>query len=318
MRTPPLALLAFVAVAGIAAPSAWADPDPIIKIGVYSQNVPGQKAEIGAVIKATEDTPGAPGASATAEGPAQAHEGGGSSTASSSSPPPVVYPTIAADSPFLRNPTPLGPGSLWYADGQGNACLYLPNSALPCYSVVPGASGQATVPAVAPGAVASALADRLGLSPGQIHASPRASALAGAASWFWLDPAPTTATVSVTLAGETVTVTAEPEVEWRFGDGGTSTGSAGVAYRPGPPPPEAVTHVYETRCLPGDRGRNPYVLGGCGQDGYPVVAVVSWRISYQANGPIDASGTLPTRTTETSTPYPVTEARAFLVGGDTQ
>ena len=73
--------------------------------------------------------------------------------------------------------------------------------------------------------------------------------------------------------------------------------------------------MYETRCLPGDRGRNPYVLVSCGQDGYRVDAVVTWRISYDANGPVPASGTLQARTTTSSITYPVTEARGFLVGG---
>ena len=79
-----------------------------------------------------------------------------------------------------------------------------------------------------------------------------------------------------------------------------SSGGPGRPYRPGPPPADAVLHLYETRCLPGDQGRNPYVLGSCGSSGYGVEAVVAWRISYSASGPIDASGTLPTRTTATS------------------
>jgi hypothetical protein len=125
--------------------------------------------------------------------------------------------------------------------------------------------------------------------------------------------------VSLTLAGERVTVDAAPEgVEWRFGDGNAVSAGTGVAYRPGPPPPEAVTHVYQTRCLPGDQGRNPYVLPSCSANGYPLVAVVSWRISYSASGPIAASGSLASRTTEASTVYPVTEVRAFLLGGGSQ
>jgi hypothetical protein len=113
-----------------------------------------------------------------------------------------------------------------------------------------------------------------------------------------------------------VTVTAEPNaIQWRFGDGAGLVGGAGRPYRAGPPPEGAVVHLYNTRCLPGDQGRNPYVLGSCGSTGYEVEAVVAWRISYTASGPLDASGTLPTRTTATSIAYPVSEARAFLVPG---
>jgi len=88
---------------------------------------------------------------------------------------------------------------------------------------------------------------------------------------------------------------------------------------PSRPPSGTSDHpVYGTRCLPGDQGRNPYVLASCGANGYSVQAVVSWRVSYQASGPVASGGGLPTRTTETSALYPVSEARAFLVTGDGQ
>lgn len=230
---------------------------------------------------------------------------------------PNPYPSLRSDSPLLKNPAPVGPGSFWYTDGSGHACMYAPSSVLPCFTVVgapaPGTPGG---PPLAPGAIAASIADRLPLVPGEIRRSPSTRGLTGAASWFWLDPAPEPTTLSVTLAGEQVTVSAVPEVvEWRFGDGASRAGGAGIPYRAGPPPPEAITHIYGTRCLPGDQGRNPYVLASCGDSGYGVQAAVTWRISYQASGPVAAAGALPSRTTETSTVYPVTEARAFLLAG---
>ena len=111
-------------------------------------------------------------------------------------------------------------------------------------------------------------------------------------------------------------MTAEPQVEWRFGDGSSSMAEPGVPYQSGPCPADAITHVYDTRCLPGDQGHDPYVLASCGSNGYQLVATVSWQISYQAAGPVAASGTLPARTTTSSAVYPVSESRAFLVGGD--
>jgi len=112
-----------------------------------------------------------------------------------------------------------------------------------------------------------------------------------------------------------VTLTAVPRVTWQFGDGASIDGGAGVPYQPGSVPPDAITHVYDTRCLPGDQGRDPYVLASCGSDGYPVVAAVTWEISYRATGSVAATGTLPTRTTSSSDAYAVSEARAFLVQG---
>jgi hypothetical protein len=60
------------------------------------------------------------------------------------------------------------------------------------------------------------------------------------------------------------------------------------------------------------------VLASCGRGGYRVEAEVLWQISFQASGRVAASGTLPARTTETAIDYPVSEARAFLVGGESR
>jgi hypothetical protein len=40
--------------------------------------------------------------------------------------------------------------------------------------------------------------------------------------------------------------------------------------------------------------------------------LVQWSISFTASGPVGGSGALPSRSTETSIAYPVSEARAFL------
>jgi hypothetical protein len=101
-------------------------------------------------------------------------------------------------------------------------------------------------------------------------------------------------------------------VRWSFGDGGSLVGGAGVPYRQGSVATGAIRHVYQTRCLPGDRGHDPNVLSSCGTNGYTVAASVVWAISYQATGPVSAGGALPARTTSTSIAYPVSESRAFL------
>jgi hypothetical protein len=170
---------------------------------------------------------------------------------------------------------------------------------------------------VNPAAIAAAVAARLELFPGRIEASPTASrgGLTGADSWFWLAPAPRREVLSVSLRGERVSVSAEPSIEWRFGDGGVLLGGPGQPYAPGPLPADAIRHLYETRCLPGDVGRDPYVLSSCGARGYPVEALVHWSISFEATGPVAASGSLPSRTTSAGVGYPVSEARAFLLAG---
>jgi hypothetical protein len=148
--------------------------------------------------------------------------------------------------------------------------------------------------------------------------SPLRAGLTGAPSWFWLDPSPRRQLLSISLAGETVRVVADPTVEWRFGDGAALGGGPGVPYEVDASPADAIRHAYETRCLPGDQGHDPYVLASCGQDGYSVEALVIWHITYSAAGPVGGTGALPARTTDSSTSYPVGESRAFLVGGGGQ
>jgi hypothetical protein len=192
-----------------------------------------------------------------------------------------------------------------------------PGSVLPCFTITGSGNPAAAAPPLTPVTIAEQVADRLSLSPGAVNASPTHAGLTGSASWFWLDPAPTTEQLSLTLAGEAVTVIAVPRISWQFGDGDTLNGGAGIPYQSGAAPLAAVTHLYETRCLPSDQGRDPFVLASCGRDGYQLTATVTWEISYRATGPTAATGTLPTRTTTSTAAYPVSEARAFLVQGAT-
>jgi hypothetical protein len=298
-----------VVVALAAVLSSTAPADDRIKLGYYSQQSGPDHAAIGAQIEVASERQGR-------RGEAPRHRAEVTAVVSVSEPaePLPSYPTLPSTSPLLANPTPLGAGTFWYSDGSGHACVYRAGSSPLCYAVT-SSGGSPAAPAISPAAIAAAAADRLDLMPGRIEASPRSAGLTGADSWFWLSPGIETRELSVSLAGETVTVTAEPSVAWRFGDGSSLVGSSGVRYRPGPPPDAAIRHSYETRCLPGDRGRNPYVLASCRDDGYRVEALVRWRISYRASGRIDESGTLPARTTETAIAYSVTEARAFLTRG---
>ena len=232
-------------------------------------------------------------------------------------PPQPLYPPLPASSPILQKTQPYGPGSFWYQDGAGHVCQYVPDSTGICFTITGTGTTAPAPPPLAPATIAAHAAERLTLSPGEVKTSPSGAGLTGAASWFWLDPAPVTEHLSVSLAGEAVTVTAVPNISWQFGDGSGLDAGAGVPYQPGPVPSDAVTHLYDTRCLPGDQGHDPYVLSSCGSNGYQLVAAVSWQISYSADGPVAAAGALPTRTTTSSATYPVSEARAFLVQGST-
>jgi hypothetical protein len=303
MRT---ATIIVAAAAGMLVASGFADNGkhrpPYVRVSPLSQQMGPGSAAIGARIDVVAPRPGRSG---SASGRTARTSSSGGARA------PVLYPPLVSTAPILRNPAPLGAGSFWYSDGGGHSCPYQPGSVLPCFRVVT-PSGDSVSPGLNPVGVAASIAAAMALHPGEIHVSPASVGLTGAAAWFWLDPAPGASSVSVTLAGESVTVTAVPEVEWSFGDG-TSAAGAGVAYRPGSPPAGAVTHVYQARCLPGDRGRNPYVLPSCGGNGYTVEVLVSWRVSYTATGLISSSGSLATRTTGASLAYPVSEARALLV-----
>jgi hypothetical protein len=282
---------------------------PGVRIGRYSYQATPHRAEIGASIEVTTQTPGDSAA------PLPRSDG---SVGSPGGAPPTLALTLPSDSPLLRDSTPAGPGSLWYDPGAGESCVYIPEGTPLCYRLADPADPAGPAGGggrIDPVALAAAVAARLPLLPGRVAVSPPRprGGLTGVRSWFWLEPAPTTQRVSVSAGPETVAVTAVPEVQWEFGDG-PGGGRAGVGdYRPERVPVGAVGHGYETRCLPGDRGRNPYVLASCGVEGYEVEASVTWSISYQASGPVPASGTLPARTTSTSMAFPVGESRAFLV-----
>ena len=288
-----------------------------IHVGAYSQEEQPHRARIAAHIEAsatrapaTRDRAGTPGGTAqrVVVTIRTAHSG-------ANLPPP--FPPLSTSSPILRYPHPFGPGSFWYADAAGHACQYVPDSVTPCFTLVgPGTNSGAV--RLSPSAVAESLTRRVELAPGEINTSPLRAGLTGAPSWFWLDPAPRRQSLSISLAGETVNVIADPMVEWRFGDGATRDGGPGIPYQADASTADAIQHAYQTRCLPGDPGHDPYVLASCSQNGYSVEALVIWHITYSAAGPVGGTGTLPTRTTDTSTSYPVSESRAFLVGGGGQ
>jgi hypothetical protein len=297
-----------LATSGIS--NAGSPPPPPISLGVSSQQAGPSRARVSASIAVHSERRGRAHASGHSE-PVSEQHGGGSSASE------PLYPGLPSNSPLLHEPHPFGPDSFWYTDGSGHTCIYKPGSVLPCFTVTAGGGAARGGPGVNPAALAAAIAARLELFPGRIQASPAASrgGLTGADSWFWLSPAPRREVLSISLRGESVTVSAKPSIEWRFGDGGALFGGAGRPYAPGPPPADAIRHLYETRCLPGDPGRNPYVLASCGARGYPLDALVHWAISFQATGPVSASGSLPSRTTSTGVAYPVSEARAFLLAG---
>jgi hypothetical protein len=308
-------------VLGLApAVAARTGPGPI-RVSWFSQQDGRSRAGVGAQIDVHKHTPGHPAglaqpvASAAVQISSTSSKTIGATTNSQPSRPQPLYPPLPASSPLLQKTQPYGPGSFWYQDGAGHVCEYVPGSTGLCFTITGTGNSAPAVPPLTPATIAAHVGDRMTLSPGQVKASPSGAGLTGAASWFWLDPEPATEQLSVSLAGEAVTVTAVPQITWQFGDGGSIEGGPGVPYQPGPVPPTAITHVYNTRCLPGDQGHDPYVLSSCGSNGYQLVATVSWQISYRAEGPVTASGALPTRTTTSSAAYPVSEARAFLVGG---
>ena len=316
MRGRRLLIAAALLAALLAAPNA-ARADGGIKVGWYSQQVRPSHAAVGADIQASASRAGAARDQGATPAPAETvvvaiktHGG-----AASNLPPP--FPPLSTRAPILHDQHPFGPGSFWYTDAAGHACQYVPNSVTPCFTLVgPGTNNGAG--RLSPSAVAQSLSQRVELAPGEIKTSPTRAGLTGAQSWFWLDPAPRRQSLSISLAGETVNVIAEPTVQWRFGDGASLDAGPGIPYQADAPAADAITHVYGTRCLPGDQGHDPYVLASCGQAGYAVEALVVWKIAYSAAGPIAASGTLPARTTETSAAYPVSESRAFLVSGSGQ
>jgi hypothetical protein len=265
-----------------------------VSIHEYSQATSPANAQAGASVHVSSRSPGAPG---------------GNEAVVPAAPASYSYAPSAPAGGESGSGTSTGPGTLTCETWNRPPCA-LPPAAPPTRP-----AAGASQPPVSPAALATAAAGRISLVVGGIQASPsvKADGLTGAASWFWLSLAPASRSVSVSARGEQVTVSASvASVRWSFGDGASLLAGPGAPYRPGSIPTGAVRHVYQTRCLPGDRGHDPNVLSSCGADGYTVEAVVLWAIGYTASGPIAGGGALPSRSTTTSIAYPVSEARAFL------
>jgi hypothetical protein len=308
MSARPVFLAALTAVTLVMTDAAVAHPKhaPIISVLGYSSESSGQAAT-GAEISVSQSGSQSPRAGS---GSVDTGSSGGAS-------PPVdqvVVPTLSSDSPLLQNPEPAGPGTLWYQGPEGESCIYIPDASPDCYALV--SAGGSSGPDVA--GMASELAGELDLGLGGIAASPPASSdgLTGAQTWFWLAPGAGGQQLSLTVDGETVVVSADAsQIDWSFGDGATLAAGPGVPYQAGTMPADAVTHLYQTRCLPGDQGHDPYVLASCGADGYVVTASTTWAISFTATGPVSESGQLPSQTSQSELVYPVSEVRSFLNGG---
>lgn len=278
------ALIFLTATAMVFTASGLAQGRAAYRIGPISQQTTPEHAEAGASVEVGTRHLGTPG---------------------TVTPPPTATEAEPEVVPVSTEPTP--------QEIEKNTCWI--HVIPPCLNPKPAEPQPAALPTPpeSPAVAAERVAARIPLEAGKIEVSPQKDGLTGAPSWFWLSPQPITQTVSVTLAGEKVTVTASASaVQWGFGDGATVTAGPGVPYRPDAASASAVRHVYETRCLPGDQGRDPNVLPSCGADGYTVEAIVQWSISYTASGKVSGGGVLPSRTTSASITYPVSEARAFL------
>lgn len=283
-------------------------PFSVTEIGKYSSQVSPQQARAGSQI-----TVGAGSASGDVSQRGKSSTGETKSRGGSEAPPTVSVSAAPSE----------GSGSAALVEGPAYVLPYarcdVPVIPADCYTVVRGGAASAAGSVrVVPAVVAWSVADGMTLELSGIEASPSASeaGLTGAASWFWLDSGPVLAQRSITLGAETVTVSADPsQLSWDFGDASGEVGGPGVPYGSDAPLAEAITHVYETRCLPGDQGNDPYVLASCASDGYHVTATTTWAISFTSTGPVVESGELPARTTQSELVYPVSEVRAFLTGG---
>jgi hypothetical protein len=282
-------------------------------VGQYSGQRGSGRAEIGGSVTEQETAPSSPGTSGGTSSPYS----GGSSTSTPVAGQPSV-PSGGEAVPF-SDPRFRGAQSRAPIDPNPTACLYFPETPGACPVEAPAAAPRGRrrgrAPPIDPAAVAASIAASMPLLPGEITVNPTAAGWTGVPSWFWLEPAPRTVAAVAVLGAERIVVTAQPHPVWRFGDGAITAGSPGRAYRRGAGVAGSVRHEYETRCLPGDAGRNPHVSESCTAAGYVVEAAVEWSISFVATGPVELSGALPSRTTTTSSEYPVSEVRAFLTEG---
>ena len=145
MKARTVVLLAGLAVAAhLADVATGAKPrQDRVRIGVWSQNIGSQRAEVHAHVNAIGTHAGhSPDDYASAR-PAAVRTVEPVPRSRAQSDPPPAWPTLRSDSPLLRNPTPYGRGSFWYPVGPGRACSYIPDGTSPCVRIVgPGAAGS--------------------------------------------------------------------------------------------------------------------------------------------------------------------------------
>lgn len=284
------------------------------EFGAWSRQDGPSRAEAGGSVTQQDSAPSSPGTSGGTGSPYA--DGPPSYTPTETTRP--LAPTAGSAVPYV-DPRFRGAQSREPFDPNATACLYFPEAPGTCPVETPAAEpprgrrGRAAP--IDPAAIAASIAASMPLLPGEITANPTTTGWTGVASWFWLEPAPRTVAAVAVLGAERIVVTAQPYPMWSFGDGAQAGGSAGRPYQRGGDVQGAVRHRYETRCMPGDVGRNPHVSETCTGDGYTVGAAVEWSISFVATGPLEMSGALPSRTTTTSSTYPVNEVRAFLTEG---
>ena len=69
--------------------------------------------------------------------------------------PAFRYPALPTSSPIFKNRSRPVPGSFWYQDGAGHACMYAPNSVLPCFTVTGAGNGGPVAAPLTPATIAA-------------------------------------------------------------------------------------------------------------------------------------------------------------------
>jgi hypothetical protein len=168
-----------------------------------------------------------------------------------------------------------------------------------------GSPPGATVPPVAPSALALQADALLKLPSPSVNLNPSAFSVVNLSTWLWIDPQLWHSFRATATAGSvSATAIATPEsVSWSMGDGNTVVcGGPGTPYQPA-----LSVDVQTTNCsytYTESSAAQPSNVGDTNQRAFSVTATILWTVSWSAAG-VAGGGSLPPLHTSSTVPVRV-------------
>jgi hypothetical protein len=249
---------------------------------------------------------------ATSEPGKTIHRGVYKGPRSGASPAPCTYiPLPAQDAATFGagGPTP----GAWYFVKCPGRDLTIYNGALSWFPS--GSRPGATLPAIAPSALALQADASLTLPSPIVNLNPSAFSVVNLNTWLWIDPQVWHSfRATATAGGVSATAIATPtSVSWSMGDGHTVVcGGPGTPYQP-----TVSADVQTTDCsytYAESSAAQPSIEGDTNQRAFRVTATILWTVSWSSAGAV-GGGPLPPLHTSSVVPVRVEQVESVGTAG---